>query len=60
MNQSVSPSERVRRFLIASEPFTPGNGLMTPTFKIRRHAIRDAYFAALDALYEHASTHAAD
>jgi len=60
VNQSVSPRERVRRFLIASEPFTPGNGLMTPTLKIRRHAIRDAYCAALNALYEHAPAHAAD
>ena len=60
VNQSVSPRERVRRFLIASEPFTPGNGLMTPTLKIRRHAIRDAYCVALNALYEHAPAHAAD
>ena len=60
VNQSVSPRERVRRFLIASEPFTPGNGLMTPTPKIRRHAIRDAYCVALNALYEHAPAHAAD
>jgi len=52
VNQSVSPRERVRRFLIASEPFTPANGLMTPTLKIRRHAIRGAYGAALDQLYE--------
>jgi len=59
-NQSVSPRERVRRFLIASEPFTPSNGLMTPTLKIRRHAIRDAYCAALDALYEHERAGAAD
>ena len=60
VNQSVSPRERVRRFLIASEPFTPANGLMTPTLKIRRHAIRDAYRAALDALYERERADAAD
>jgi long-chain acyl-CoA synthetase len=58
VNQSLSSRERVRRFLIADEPFTTANGLMTPTLKIRRHAIRDAYGAALDALYERA--HAAD
>ena len=58
VNQLLSPCERVRRFLIADEPFTTANGLMTPTLKIRRHAIRDAYCAALDALYERA--HAAD
>jgi len=60
LNQSVSPRERIRRFLIASEPFTPANGLMTPTLKIKRHAIRDAYRSALDALYERAPGHAAD
>jgi len=58
VNQLLSPPERVRRFLIADEPFTTANGLMTPTLKIRRNAIRESYCAALDALYERA--HAAD
>ena len=58
VNQLLSPCERVRRFLIADEPFTTANGLMTPTLKIRRKAIREIYCAALDALYERA--HAAD
>ena len=60
VNRSVSPGERVRRFLIADEPFTTTNRLMTPTLKIRRHAIRDSYRAALEALYEHQRTNAAD
>jgi long-chain acyl-CoA synthetase len=46
--------------LIASEPFATANGLMTPTLKIRRHAIRDAYCAELDALYDHERAGAAD
>ena len=58
VNQLLSPCERIRRFLIADEPFTTANGLMTPTLKIRRNAIREIYCAALDALYERA--HAAD
>jgi long-chain acyl-CoA synthetase len=58
VNQLLSPCERVRRFLIADQPFTTANGLMTPTLKIRRNAIRETYCAALDALYERA--HAAD
>jgi long-chain acyl-CoA synthetase len=58
VNQLFSPYERIRRFLIADEPFTIANGLMTPTLKIRRNAIRETYCAALDALYERA--HAAD
>jgi long-chain acyl-CoA synthetase len=51
VNQTLGPSERVRRFVIASEPFSIANGQMTPTLKIKRHAIRDAYGAAMDALY---------
>ena len=35
-----------------SEPFTTANGQMTPTLKIKRHAIRRAYGEALVALYE--------
>jgi long-chain acyl-CoA synthetase len=52
VNHGLAPVERVRRFVIASEPFTVANGRMTPTLKIKRHAIRDAYGAMLDALYD--------
>ncbi|HEX3881763.1 MAG TPA: long-chain fatty acid--CoA ligase [Stellaceae bacterium] len=52
VNRTLPATERVRRFLIAAEPFTTANGQMTPTLKVRRHAIREVYGAALDALYE--------
>jgi len=52
VNQTLSPSERVRHFVIATEPFTIANGQMTPTLKIKRHVICEAYGPALDALYE--------
>ena len=52
VNQNLAPIERVRRFLIAHEPFSIDNAQMTPTLKIRRHAIRGAYEDALDSLYE--------
>ncbi len=52
VNRVLSPVERVRRFVIATEPFTIANCQMTPTLKIKRHVIREAYGAALDALYE--------
>jgi long-chain acyl-CoA synthetase len=42
----------VRRFIIAHEPFSIDNAQMTPTLKIRRHAIRAAYEAKFDSLYE--------
>ncbi|HVC53747.1 MAG TPA: long-chain fatty acid--CoA ligase [Stellaceae bacterium] len=52
VNRTLSGGERIRRFVIAAEPFTIANGQMTPTLKVRRHAIREVYGAALDALYE--------
>jgi len=52
VNQNLAPIERVRRFVIATEPFSTANSQMTPTLKIKRHAIRAAYGAALLALYE--------
>jgi len=52
VNRSLANAERVRRFIIAAEPFTIANGQMTPTLKVRRHAIREIYDPALDALYE--------
>ncbi|MGH7093697.1 MAG: AMP-dependent synthetase/ligase, partial [Stellaceae bacterium] len=52
VNRTLSGGERIRRFMIAAEPFTTANGQMTPTLKVRRHAIREVYGAALDALYE--------
>ena len=54
-NNGLANIERVRRFVIAREPFTTANGQMTPTLKIRRHAIRQAYGTALEALYEKAT-----
>jgi long-chain acyl-CoA synthetase len=52
VNGELAPTERVRRFIIAREPFSIDNAQMTPTLKIRRHAIRAAYEAAFDGLYE--------
>jgi long-chain acyl-CoA synthetase len=52
VNGTLAPIERVRRLVIASEPFTIANGQMTPTMKVKRHAIREAYGAAVEALYD--------
>ena len=52
VNHDLAPIERVRRFLIAPKPFSIDNAQMTPTLKIRRHAIRAAYEAEVDSLYE--------
>jgi len=52
VNQGLPAAERVRRFVIAGEPFSLANAQLTPTLKIRRHAIREAYQIAFEALYD--------
>ncbi len=51
-NARLSALEKVRSFVIAAEPFTTDNAMLTPTLKIRRHRIREAYGARLEALYQ--------
>ena len=50
-NANLSPIEKVRRIMVAPEPFTVENRLMTPTLKIRRHVVRERFGDRLDALY---------
>jgi len=51
VNVKLSQIEKVRRVTIATEAFTTDNAMMTPTLKIRRHKVREAYWEHLDALY---------
>ncbi|MEA3046159.1 MAG: long-chain acyl-CoA synthetase [Sphingomonadales bacterium] len=52
VNAELSVIEKVRRFIVADEPFTVENQQLTPSIKIRRHVIRDVYGDRLDALYK--------
>lgn len=51
VNGRLSVIERVRQIVIAPEPFTIENEMMTPTMKLRRHIITARYGAALEGLY---------
>jgi len=53
VNKNLSVIERVRRLIVAPEPFTIENEMMTPTMKLRRHVIIGAYREALEQLYAH-------
>ena len=50
-NKQLSAIEKVRKFTLATQAFSVENGQMTPTLKVRRHAILREYRGALDALY---------
>ncbi|WP_375382724.1 AMP-dependent synthetase/ligase [uncultured Sphingomonas sp.] len=51
VNRDLSAAEKIRRFILADEPFTIENGQMTPSLKIRRHVLREVYGERLDGLY---------
>ena len=52
VNGELSVIEKVRQFAFADEPFAIENSEMTPSLKIRRHAIRQRYGKRIDALYK--------
>jgi long-chain acyl-CoA synthetase len=51
VNSDLSVIEKVRRFIVADAAFTIDNEQLTPSMKIRRHVISEAYGEQLDALY---------
>ncbi|MEO1017419.1 MAG: AMP-dependent synthetase/ligase [Pseudomonadota bacterium] len=53
-NSELSVIERVRRFVLADEPFTPENGLMTPTMKLKRTLVYARYKHEIAKLYRNA------
>jgi long-chain acyl-CoA synthetase len=52
VNKDLSVTERVRRFILADEPFSIENEQLTPSLKIRRHVLRGVYGERLDGLYK--------
>jgi long-chain acyl-CoA synthetase len=52
VSKDLSVIEKVRRFILADEPFSTDNEQLTPSIKIRRHVIRQVYGERLDALYK--------
>lgn len=52
VNKDLSVIERVRRFILADEPFTIENQQLTPSLKIRRHILKGVYGERLNGLYK--------
>ncbi|MFF8942951.1 AMP-dependent synthetase/ligase [Streptomyces sp. NPDC014864] len=51
-NTLVSQAESIRTFRILAQPFTEEHGLLTPSLKLKRKAIENAYVNEVDALYQ--------
>ena len=51
VNADLAVGERVRRVTLIAEPFTTDNEMITPSLKVRRHKVMEAYGERLEALY---------
>jgi long-chain acyl-CoA synthetase len=50
-NTQVSRAEQIRTFRILAHQFTEEHGLLTPSLKLKRRAIENAYGVEVEALY---------
>jgi long-chain acyl-CoA synthetase len=50
-NEAVSRAESIRAFTLVEGEFNEENGLLTPSLKVKRHAVRAAYADEIEALY---------
>ena len=50
-NDDLEPVERVKRFRVLPTRLTPENGLLTPTLKQKREAIRERFDDAIESMY---------
>ena len=55
-NRAVSRAESIRRFRVLDQDFTIGNGLLTPSLKVRRADVTARYADEIEALYRSEST----
>lgn len=51
-NAGLPDYARVKRWILADEPFTSQNGLLTPNGRLKRSAIRQIYASRINAIYE--------
>lgn len=51
INQHLPDYARVQKFIVAAEPFTPTNQLLTDNGRLRRAAILGQYLTAIAAIY---------
>ncbi|MCC6463251.1 MAG: long-chain fatty acid--CoA ligase [Saprospiraceae bacterium] len=50
--QHLGPIEQVRGFQLLAETWTPDNGLLTPTLKLRREAITERFASEIAAIFK--------
>jgi long-chain acyl-CoA synthetase len=53
-NQNLAKFEKLKRVLLVPDEFSPDNGALTPTMKLRRRVIEERYRTQIDELYARA------
>ena len=53
-NQNLARFEKLKRVILVPDEFTPDNGALTPTLKLRRRVIEERYKKQIDDLYAQA------
>jgi long-chain acyl-CoA synthetase len=51
INKRLSPSERIKRFRLVPDEWSPATGELSPTLKLKRQFITDKYRKLLDQVY---------
>jgi long-chain acyl-CoA synthetase len=54
VNRDLARFEKLKRVMLVPDEFTPDNGALTPTMKLRRRVIEDRYRTQIDDLYAQA------
>ena len=56
INKNLARFEKLKRVLVVADEFTPENGIMTPTLKLRRRVVEERYHRQIEDLYTQAET----
>jgi long-chain acyl-CoA synthetase len=56
VNQNLARFEKLKRVLLVADEFSPDNGILTPTLKLRRRVVEERYRLQIDDLYAQAET----
>jgi long-chain acyl-CoA synthetase len=53
-NQNLARFEKLKRVIVVADEFSPENGILTPTMKLRRRVVEERYRQQIDELYAQA------
>lgn len=56
LNANLARFEKLKRVLVVADEFSPADGTLTHTFKVRRRGIEDRYHEQIETMYAKAET----